>query len=42
MATVDRLAFVEPWAVGGFVASLGGDSLISVDRRLVALMGKAG
>src|SRR6266702_7091056 len=35
VATVDRLALVESWSVGGFVASLGGDSLTLVNRRSV-------
>ena len=42
MATVDRVVFVESWAIEGLVASPRGDGLISVDWRLVALMGKTG
>ena len=42
MATVDRVRFVESGAIEGFVASLGADSLISVDWRLVALIDKTG
>ncbi len=36
-----RVVFVESWAIEGSVASLGGDSLTSVDWRSVAL-GKTG
>ncbi len=42
VATMDRVVFVESWAIEGFVASLGDDSLTSVDRRSVAWMGKTG
>ena len=42
VATVDRVVFVESWTIEGFVASLGGGSLTSIDWRLVALMGKTG
>jgi len=42
VAMVNRVGFVESGAIEGFVASLGGDSLILVDRRLVALMVKTG
>ena len=42
VATVDRAVFVESWAIEGFVASLGVDSLTSVYWRLEELMGKTG
>ncbi len=42
VAMVDRVVFVGSWAIEGFIASLGGDSLTSVDWRLVTLMGKTG
>src|SRR6266702_1344497 len=42
VVTVDRVVFGESWAIEGFVTSLEGDSLTSVDRRLVPLMGKTG
>ncbi len=42
VAMVDRVVFVESWTIEGFTASLGDDSLTSVDWRFVALIGKTG
>ena len=42
VVTADGVVFAETWAIDGFVASLGSDSLTSVDRRLVALMDETG
>ena len=42
VAMVDRVVFVESWAIEGFTASLGDNSLTSVDWRFVALLGKTG